>query len=231
MALGAEQAGGRGRKASRVQDAVRILFLLDHCLQPDTPCAVHPDAVAVLRGQKKLQALDFWLRNPDYLADELLNVAESERVLPGIDPAGQARTLLAGDEPDLESYPMVRWRFGAYEQLDDALGLLLSHALIGVDAVGTPPEIDRWDYCLLPAGRLTADELRQGEPDLVWYDARAALVLLVAGDRSGSALKDAQYAQAEYERTQLGDDISGISDRVRARLALLENRATEGQRA
>jgi hypothetical protein len=26
-----------------------------------------------MRSQLRLQALDFWLRNPDYLADELLN--------------------------------------------------------------------------------------------------------------------------------------------------------------
>lgn len=73
----------RTRRASRVQDAVRILFLLDHCPQPDSECPAHPDAVAVLRGQKKLQALDFWLRNPDYLADELLNVAEAGRSVSG----------------------------------------------------------------------------------------------------------------------------------------------------
>ncbi|MFI6122318.1 hypothetical protein ACIBCU_21235 [Streptomyces sp. NPDC051064] len=97
--------------------------------------------MAALRGQKTLQALDFWLRNPDDLADELLNVAESERVLPGVDLVGQARSLLAGDEPDLESYPVVRWRFGAFEQLDDVLGLLLSHTLIGIDAGSRQSEI------------------------------------------------------------------------------------------
>ncbi|MEU4732161.1 hypothetical protein [Streptomyces sp. NPDC023588] len=56
-----------------MQDADRILLLLDHCPHPDTRCAVHPDAVAVLRA--------------------LLNVAGSERVLPGIDPDGQARHM------------------------------------------------------------------------------------------------------------------------------------------
>ncbi|MGP3951179.1 hypothetical protein [Streptomyces sp. 7N604] len=187
--------------------------------------------MAVLRGQKKLQALDFWLRNPDYLADELLNFAAAGQVLPGVNPVARAAALLSGDEPDLESYPMVRWRFGAYEPLDDALGLLLAHGLIGIDAVGTAPEIDRWDYCLLPAGRDTAGELRSEEPDLAWYDKRAGLVLMLAGDRSGSALKDAQYKQSEYERTHLGDSITGITSRVRARLAAVDSRASEGQSA
>lgn len=218
----------RTRRASRVQDAVRILFLLDHCPEPDSECPDHPDAVAVLRGQKKLQALDFWLRNPDYLADELLNAAEAGRSVPGVSPVDRAAALLEGDEPDLESYPMIRWRYGAYESLDDALALLVAHGLIGIDAIGTAPDIDRWDYCLLPAGRQDAEEMRSQEPDLSWYDERAALVLLLAGDRSGSALKELQYAQGEYERTHMGDDIVGILPRVRARLAVLQSKANEG---
>lgn len=218
----------RTRRASRVQDAVRILFLLDHCPYPDSECPAHPDAVAVLRGQKKLQALDFWLRNPDYLADELLNAAEAGRSVPGVSPVDRAAALLEGDEPDLESYPMIRWRYGAYESLDDALALLVAHGLIGIDAIGTAPDIDRWDYCLLSAGRQDAQEMRSQEPDLSWYDERAVLVLLLAGDRSGSALKELQYAQGEYERTHMGEDIAGILPRVRARLAALQTKVSEG---
>jgi hypothetical protein len=69
--------------------------------------------------------------------------------------------------------------------------------------------------------------MRSQEPDLSWYDERAALVLLLAGDRSGSALKDLQYAQGEYERTHMGDDISGILPRVRARLAAMQSTVSE----
>ncbi|MGW1529936.1 hypothetical protein [Streptomyces sp. NPDC002159] len=172
--------------------------------------------------------MDFWVRNPDYLADELLNAAEAARILPGVSPVDQAAALLDGDEPDLESYPMIRWRYGAYESLDDALALLVAHGLIGIDAIGTAPNVDRWDYCLLPAGRQDAQEMRAQEPDLSWYDERAALVLLLAGDRSGSALKELQYAQGEYERTHMGDDITGILPRVRARLAVMQSRSSEG---
>ncbi|MEW1751007.1 hypothetical protein [Streptomyces angustmyceticus] len=41
--------------------------------------AAPKDAVAVLRAEGRLQKLDFWLRNPDYLADELLNDYEREK--------------------------------------------------------------------------------------------------------------------------------------------------------
>lgn len=115
---------------------------------------------------------------------------------------------------------MVRWRFGAWEALDDALGLLYAHGLIDIVPVGEPPaKVDRWDYYLLPAGRDMAAELRTVAADLAWYDERAVVVLAVAGQSSGSQLKALQYAQAEYERTVWKASISGITDRVRERLA------------
>ncbi|WP_329167298.1 hypothetical protein OHB49_44415 (plasmid) [Streptomyces sp. NBC_01717] len=175
--------------------------------------------VMVIRGQKRLQALDFWLRNPDYLADELLNQVQ---VGTADDPAWaleRAGVLLEGDEPEISRYPMVRWRFGAWEALDDALGLLYSHGLIDIVAVGEPPaKVDRWDYYLLAPGRALAAELRTAAPDLAWYDERAAVVLAVAGQSSGSYLKELQYKQAEYERTVWKASISGITERVRQRL-------------
>lgn len=200
---------------------MRVLFLLDHC-RGTVADGEPPGAVAVVRGQKRLQALDFWLRSPDYLADELLNLHEGGG-LAGVDLVERAAGLLEGDEPDLASYPMVRWRFGAFEALDDALALLFSHGMVAIEAVGQPPQVDRWDYYLMPPGRRTAQELRDEEPDLRWYDERAALVLLVAGDRSGSSLKEIQYRQAEYERTHMGESIDRITDRVRARLANITN--------
>lgn len=67
---------GMAPVTSRLQDAVRLLMLIDGAGEPlpappsqDAPQA----AVAVLRSQVALQKLDFWLRNPDYLADLLLD--------------------------------------------------------------------------------------------------------------------------------------------------------------
>jgi len=215
-------AGNGVRRASRVQDAVRLLFVLDRCgsrCDGAADALVPPGAVAVLRGQKRLQALDFWLRNPDYLADELLNQAEDGTAQDASAAVEQAAALLEGDEPDVSRYPMVRWRFGAWESLDDALALLLSHGLIAVEPIGEPPaKVERWDYYLLTAGASLAEELRRDAPDLAWYDERALIVLAVAGQRSGSQLKEVQYKQAEYERTVWRASISGITDRVRERL-------------
>jgi hypothetical protein len=210
------------RKASRAQDAVRLLFLLDRCGAPcgDNAAEEAPaGAVALMSGQKRLQALDFWLRNPDYLADELLNQVENGSLADPGWALDQARVLLEGDEPEISRYPMVRWRFGAWEALDDALSLLFAHGLIDVVAVGEPSaKVERWDYYLMAAGRDLVAELRSDAPDLAWYDQRAAVVTAVAGQSSGSQLKELQYQQAEYERTVWKASISGITERVRERL-------------
>ncbi|MGW4197122.1 hypothetical protein [Streptomyces sp. NPDC005004] len=164
--------------------------------------------------------MDFWLRNPDYLADELLNQVDAGKVRDTAWALERASALMEGDEPEISRYPMVRWRFGAWEALDDALGLLYSYNLIDIVPVGEPPtKVDRWDYYLLPAGREMAAELRTTAEDLAWYDERAVVVLAVAGQSSGSQLKALQYAQAEYERAVWKASISGITDRVRERLA------------
>jgi hypothetical protein len=125
--LGDDMTHETVRRASRAQDAVRLLFVLDRCGAPYCPPteeAAPLDVVAVIRGQKRLQALDFWLRNPDYLADELLAQVEDGSAVDSGWALTQADLLLEGDEPDVSRYPMVRWRFGAWEPLDDALALL-----------------------------------------------------------------------------------------------------------
>ncbi|MEU7384995.1 hypothetical protein AB0A91_34555 [Streptomyces sp. NPDC042207] len=70
--------------------------------------------MAVLHAESRLQKLDFWLRNPDYLADELLNDYERSREAVLLDLAGE---ILDSDEPEVCAIPMVRYLFGAFEQL------------------------------------------------------------------------------------------------------------------
>ena len=38
--------------------------------------AAMPDVVAIFKGEARLLAFDFWIRNPDYLAAELLDLFE-----------------------------------------------------------------------------------------------------------------------------------------------------------
>ena len=117
-----------------MQDAVRILMLIDKAAEPidgaalaasDPPLAT---AVGVVRTQVRLQKLDFWVRNPDYLANELLNDYEDGDKDPTLlQIAGE---ILDSEEPELRRYPMLRYLFGAYEDLEDALSILRQADLV-----------------------------------------------------------------------------------------------------
>ena len=116
------------RQASLWQDAVRLLLLLDSAAKPlDEDDEAPTDAAGVVHTQVRLQKLDFWVRYPDYLANELLNEYKSHPDSPGL--VDEAERILSSEEPDLRRFPMLRYRFGAFEQLDNALSVLVEKGL------------------------------------------------------------------------------------------------------
>lgn len=209
------------RRSSYYQDAVRILFLLD--VAGEAPGQDAPDGVvAVIRTQTRLQALDFWLRNPDYLAGELINEFEAGRR--ERDALQLADEVLNSEEPDLHRYPMTRWLYGAYEPLDNALGILLSVGFVQLRRVprgAAGDDVARHDYYLLERGRTAANEIVGAHLELEWYRARSSLVAHLAGDTAGPKLKERQHQQATYHGTPHGISIGPIETQVRQRLTEL----------
>jgi hypothetical protein len=193
------------------QDALRMLFLLDAAgLPPGSGDDVPVGAVTVIESEVKVQKLHFWMRNPDYLAAEILT-----RIRDGaLDKSwlDTAELLIEGDEPDLRRYPMMRYKFGAFEPLDDAFAILVTAGL--ARTVRSAVKGQR-DFYLLDLGRTKATEIVHDIPDLVWYPDRAKLVAEVAGDASGSKLRDRQYEVAEYAQTAWNNRIASIVDLVR----------------
>lgn len=211
--------------ASERQTAIRLLA----CIQAagDTISAGRwgSDVVCVLHSQSRLQALDFWMRNPDYLANELLTAFEAsgERDLLMI-----AQRIFDEREPDLRRLPMVRYLFGAFEPLDNALAILRAADLIRIKRDGVPGgKIHEHLYLLTTAGEEALGRIAAAAPELGWYGDRARLVARVAGAEGGKALKDRQYLQAEYAGTELSHVIQPITDRVLARLATIMERLAE----
>lgn len=201
--------------ATRTQHAIRLLALLGGC-GVETVDGDPAGTVKSIRSELRLQAMDFWLRNPDYLADELLTMVQ----LGTADPSHliTACSLLDDPEPDLRWYPMPRWFFGAYEQLDDAFSLLETYGLATLRRTGQPgKKSKRNQFFLTTAGAAAVAELAK-DPTLGWYAQQVKLVALVAGDDGGQALKDRQYLQATYAGTELGVNIAPIALRVRERL-------------
>jgi hypothetical protein len=201
--------------ATRMQHAIRLLVILSECGE-DVGVGGPSDAIKVMRSELRLQALDFWLRNPDYLADELVTKFE----VGDLDDSYlvTAQHLLDDPEPDLRWYPMPRWHYGAYEAIDDAFSVLESYGLALLDRVGGVVKTCRSQFFLTATGRVAVTDLA-AEPRLSWYVKQVKLVALVAGSDLGSQLKARQYKQAEYARTRLGSTIAPIASAVRDRLA------------
>lgn len=201
--------------STRAQHAIRLLVLLASAGETTTPSDPE-DCVRVIRSELKLQALDFWLRNPDYLADELINAVQergSSRDLLEV-----AATMIDSEEPSLRHCPMPRWFYGAYEPLDDAMSLLEVHGLATTRRSGAPGAVRRSQFYLTALGQSAADEIASDVTPLQWYALQAAWVVLAASDDLGSTLKQRQYAQAEYAGTELGSTIGTIREHVRGRL-------------
>lgn len=211
-----------GAPTTRMQDAVRLLMLINEAAEPvsDEEIAADPaltTAVGVVRTQVRLQKLDFWVRNPDYLANELLN----DYVNGDQDPAllQMAGEILDSEEPELRRYPMLRYLFGAYEDLEDALAVLRQPGLVVRRKKGRPGHVVQTNYFLLQAGRDMVAHIRAKYEDLAWYSFRSALVVQLASGQGATGLKDRQYIQEEYLQTPNGVRIPSITERARKRLA------------
>lgn len=190
---------------------------------PDIPT----NAVAVLHAESRLQKLDFWLRNPDYLADELLNDYErsSETIL--LDLAGR---ILDSDEPEVCAIPMLRYLFGAFEHLDRALSVLAAPRLVVIRQRRSQTRVIQDSYYLTSKGRQIADQATAQYPELAWYTERALLVraLAEATGHTALALRKRQYLQRDYAQTPLGEIIPSIADRTRERLTALREAVSQG---
>lgn len=207
-----------------LQGALRMLFLLDEAGVPPAPGsrAEQAGAVAMITAERKLQALHFWMRNPDYLAYEIVSNVEHGRL--DASWLNTAETLLVGEEPELRRYPMLRYRFGAYEPIDDSFSYLMAAGLAGCHRSGIPGEVQRTDFYLFQAGRTAAKAIVAEHSELQWYRERAMLVAEVGGSLSGYAAKKRQYDLAEYAETELGDQIRSVAELVRGRLIELRSR-------
>jgi hypothetical protein len=210
---------------SRLQDAVRLLLLIDGAGEP-LPDAAAGDfpagAVAVFRTQVALQKLDFWLRNPDYLAELMLDKFEETGDVEMLD---MARRILDAEEPEVRRYPMLRYRFGAYEPLDDALAVLAAAGLVIRRREGKVGHTRQHNYYLTETGRSVARDIVGDVPELRWYVDRVALLLRLVDGIGPTALKDMQYTQPEYAAAAWRTRIGSIAPRVRERLAELERGA------
>ncbi|MBF6302098.1 hypothetical protein IU459_31820 [Nocardia amamiensis] len=216
----------------RFADAIRLLLLIAGTADPLDEISAKgapANAVAVLRSESRLQKLDFWLRNPDYLADELLNDYEREQDARVLEIAS---SILDSEEPEICAIPMLRYLFGAFEHLDRALSVLVAPRLLVIETRrNVTGKVIQDNYYLTQKGRQIAERATAEYPELAWYTDRAVLVraLADATGHTGLALRKRQYLQRDYASTPVGEIIPSIADQTRKRLAKLRIAVSEGE--
>ncbi len=203
------------------RDALRIFFIII-AGSSEFKDPAYLDHDQVFTGESRLQALDFWVRYPDYLADEMLSQYEDS---PEPSLLLQSRIIFENEEPSLRKIPMLRRYFGAYEPLDTSLGILKSRGLVLPRTRTAVDGKSSHDFLTGDFSRKKRDEILSSFPVLEWYRARTDLVLKVARGRGGFDLKKRQHAQKEYHEAQTGGLIPTIAARVLARLETLEQTA------
>lgn len=164
-----------------------------------------------------LQKLDFLLRNPAYLARELLEVHRQ-----GVPEAsdGQAikaavRAIYEDREPELNTLPFKRFWHGAYENLDRVEAWWHARALVyvHVERRGEAGSVARPQkyFFLTPLGEQVAVELVERVEHARWYYNRIALIHEYLGGLTPSALKELQYGHPEYREADLNDFIPSLT--------------------
>jgi hypothetical protein len=200
------------------RDALRLLFILALGSEPVDPSDTRPKAQRVFQGEKRLMAIDFLVRYPDYLADALLDRYQAEKDAALLDVV---QAIFDNEEPDVRVVRMVRWQRGAFQNIETALAILQSRHLIRSVRYKTAGGQRRHDVFVEPAAHTFLEGAVQQQSALSWYRERVKLALTVAGMRSGSSLKEDQYLHEEYRNAPYGTEIPSIKDRVLARLQKL----------
>ncbi len=170
----------------------------------------------IFRGEKRALAIDFWLRYPDYLADQLLNLYVQTGDVSILEAAEQ---IFDNNEPDIRIVKMIRWRRGAYDDLQTSLSVLSYRGLLRTMKRKLPTGGYQFEYLTGPKAREFLKDAIMEQPSLRWYETQTQLALLVAQGKSGSALKDIHYAEEEYATTPFGATIPSIKNRVLYRIA------------
>lgn len=195
------------------RDAFRLLCILVRGSVPLSEEEASAEFNRVFEGEKRALAIDFWVRYPDYLAEKLLELHDDGE-LGLLDEVGR---IFDEDEPSVRLVKMVRWRHGAYEDLQTSLGVLSFRGLVRPTRRTLPSGRPQHDYHVGPAAEAFLTNAFANQPALAWYDRQTALAMRVAGGKAGSALKESHYEVPEYAATPYGSVIPSIRERVMRR--------------
>lgn len=196
------------------QDRLRILLIIYFFSEPCTKVEL-PHCKRLLKSELKIQKIDFLIRNPDYLAFELLEQMElSTTNRNEIKEAVQ--NIFVSREPDIRRIDMIRFFFGAYEDIDDIISFFISRDFLHFESrKGIDRRVFEKEYYLTEYGlNKIQNDILPGLLKVRWYEERCKLIKKYFGDLSGTELKVRQYQHEEYRTTPLNEYISQIKEKV-----------------
>ncbi|WPU99042.1 hypothetical protein SNE26_23810 [Mucilaginibacter sp. cycad4] len=195
------------------KDRLRIFLILFY-FSENYSSSEHPEFKRVFKSEVRIQKIDFLIRNPDYLAHELLVIAENE-----LSKRSEIQKLVKGiyadSEPQLRRLEMERFFFGAYEDIDDVILFLQSINFIGFSSKkNTDLKNIEKQYFITEYAIEKTEESIKALPSLNWYIKRCELIKKYFGTLLGSQLKVSQYKIEEYRNTSFKNFIGEISETV-----------------
>lgn len=189
-----------------------ILYFFSQDLEPDEK----PGYTKVFKSEVKIQALDFLIRNPDYLAYELLTLSNDDPEINRQEVKRIVKQIFGNDEPTIRRVEMERFFYGAYEDIDNIIAFL--HGIGFVDFESKRRTDGRVGNKMYYISNNAVDKIQNNLKGIVsinWYFDRCALIKKFFADASGSELKISQYKIDEYKNTLYKTYISEITEKVK----------------
>ncbi|MGE7545886.1 hypothetical protein [Sporosarcina newyorkensis] len=193
-----------------------ILYFFSEDIEFDSE--LRPELVKVFKSEVKIQKIDFLIRYPDYFASELLFLLEtSNPQAVKIEIKEIVRDIFRSKEPELRKEEMLRFFFGAYEDIDDIISFLVSRDFIKYESKRSiDGRVFDKVYYLTDFGiNKIENEILTSLNNANWYKERCRLIKRFFGDLSGSELKFRQYQHEEYKNTPLNQYINGVEEEVK----------------
>lgn len=191
------------------KDRLRI-FLILYFFSEEYTDPLNPTYKKLFTGETKIQKIDFWLRNPDYFSHELLKIAQNDTSKKS-EIKDIIKNIFDNKEPIIRREEMEKFRFGAYQDIDNVIAFLDGIELIKFSSKSaTDLTVRDKKYYITELAIHKIENNITSLPFLTWYVDRCQLIKKYFGDKSGTQLKNQQYELDQYRYTVSGTHFENI---------------------
>lgn len=200
---------------SRYRDKLRILLIL-YFFSDETN--EKEGCNRILKGEVKIQKLDFFLRYPDYLALDILNLfIENRQKMCTKDIKNDLKLIFEGKEPEIRREDMLKFFYGAYESLDNIIVFFRARNILKFESHKSinGKNIEK-KYFLTNKGKdVIENRIFKELPQAKWYIKICKVIKKYYNGYTGTQLKERQYKYIEYKKATLNEAIPRVNDKFK----------------